>query len=91
MRTPETPAAPAARKQIVQVRDYYHANVTVPVRVVVEVNDYDGTGFANVAELTAGQIAKLKRQLPNGPRGFEPTEVDRFTGKDIAGRIYFTL
>jgi hypothetical protein len=77
---------------IIKVRDYYY-NITVSLRVNAISLDAeycslsDGNHFAI---LTEGQIAKLRRKLPNGPRGLNYTKQDR-NGKIIEAEVFFDL
>ena len=77
---------------IIKVRDYYY-NITVSLRVNAIALDPEYcslSGGNHVAVLTEGQIAKVRRKLPNGPRGLNYTKQDR-NGKVTEAEVYFDL
>jgi hypothetical protein len=81
-------------KAIIEVADYYNANVTVRLRAeVIKLDDVEAlrNRATHLATLTAGQLAKLKSHLSNGPRGVNITKPETLTGKGIEGEIYVTL
>ena len=82
-------------KTTVQIRDYFNENQTVGVSVTpVAIEGFEAQsqsgGYTHYATLTEIQIAKLKRELSNGPKGVNVTRQNR-EGKGIEAEIYFSL
>jgi hypothetical protein len=77
---------------IIKVRDYYY-NITVSLRVNAIALDPEYCSLSDgnhYAVLTEGQIDKVRRKLPNGPRGLNYTKQDR-NGKITEAEVYFDL
>ena len=79
-------------KTIILIADYYNTRETVGVRVSpIELDEQDAVllGHSHYANLTAGQIKKVK-MLSNGPRQVNITNQDNM-GRDVEAEVYFNL
>ena len=77
---------------IIEIRDYYfEITVKLRVRAIATPLDPEYCSDGNhYAVLTEGQIDKVRRKLPNGPRGLHYTKQNR-NGKVIEAEVYFDL
>lgn len=78
----------------VQIQDRYNENETVGIRVeAIELDEYSQSQYkeTHYAVINANQIAKLNRELSNGPKNVNVTKVDRLTGKGTEAQVYFSL
>ena len=81
-------------KTKIEIADKY---TTTKIKIIVNalaLNEQERfyMGQSHIANLTSYQLAKLKKELPNGSKNLiKVTKVDRISGKPIEGVIYFTL
>ena len=78
----------------IQIQDDYFSEQTCNIRInAIELNEEEQSLYRDThyAIISKNQITKLRRELPNGPRGVNVTKRDPRTDKDIAAEIYFSL
>ena len=77
----------------IEIADKYN-NATSNIKVeVTELNEQNQISFgeSHMAIITANQIAKLTRELPNGAKNLNVTKQDRLTGKATEAELYFSI
>ena len=78
----------------IEIQSRYSEYSTCCVRVEpIKINDefeLATMGAEYYAYLTKGQLAKIKRELPNGAKNVNVTKQDN-QGRDIEGEVYFNL
>jgi len=77
----------------IEIQDQYTA-ATSSIKVdVADLNEQEQISFreTHMAIITANQIAKLTRELPNGAKNLNVTKQDSLTGKATEAEIYFSI